>query len=545
MAFVESLESRSLMAAAPPAGLDLTFGNGTGFVDTPLAHNVALTGVATQPDGKILVSGYTKPHNDPAASTLIPNRDFFLARLNPDGTLDASFGGGDGCVTAGPYGAGDTEGLDDEAWDVAPMPDGRIVVVGRGGVARFTPDGSPDTSLDPSIEPADAPPGFARPEVHLDERGIGINLNHLRAVTPGPGDSVYLAGDLGGFYGALARMLPDGSLDPNFGDPARFPTAPPLFARVGVGGYYSTNVGALAALPGGGLLVATRRSWFDRESANIRVGIGLHAFNDAGREIPGFGNGPSVSPELHSGSWLGSNARDGSPADVDLAADGRIVAAGWAGNRGHAGAWVARFDANGMPDPTFGRKASVYARPMPVSAATDVEVGPDGKMTVALLTARNKRAANDHRSGYAVLRLNPDGSRDRTFGGRGKSRGVLHLPFPPAADAWPDPPARMSESPERTLLAHDPQGRLLVLAASNSTLHVARLADAPAATPPLLRPSPQSNFATESRRHGGVSVLPHHSRETQDKVDSLGAEVLRENGIASTRETPGSRTSQP
>jgi uncharacterized delta-60 repeat protein len=442
---------------------------------------VALSGVATQADGKILVSGYTKPHNDPAGNTLIPNRDFFLARLNPDGTMDASFGGGDGYVTAGPYGASDTEGLDDEAWDVAPMPDGRIVVVGRGGVARFTPDGMPDTSLDP----ADAPPGFARPMVHLDEMGAATPLNHLRAVMPGPGDSVYLLGDIPAFYGALARMLPDGSLDPSFGDPAAAPTAPTYFARVGPG-MYPTKVSALATLPGGGLLVAARRKWFDDDRSGERVGMGLFAFDGAGREIPGFGNGAGVSWRLGSGSWLASNARDGWTADVDVAADGRIVAAG---NRSGAGAWVARFDANGTPDPTFGRKASAYAKPMPVSAATDVEVGPDGKVTVALVTARNKSAANEHRNGFAVLRLNPDGSRDRTFGGRGKFRGVLPLPFPPATDAWPDPMVRMSDSPEKAVLAHDPQGRLLVLVASNSTLHVARLAEAPApAAQPAVAP---------------------------------------------------------
>jgi len=481
MVAVESLEARSLMAAPPPAGLDFSFGGGAGFVGHPLAHNVALSGVATQADGKILVCGYTKPTEpQPVSLSLTPNRDFFLARLNPDGTMDASFGGGDGYVTAGPYGAADTVGWDDEAWGVAPMADGRIVVVGLGGVARFLPDGTLDTSLDP----ANAPPGFARPEVHVfDWMGGPITnastfLTDLRGVAPGPDGSAYLLGHIPGFFGALARMFPDGSLDADFVAQPLAPTPSPLFSHFAVGN--PGDVGALTPLPGGGLLVAATRSWWDAASNRQRVGMGLYAFDDGGKPLPGFGNAPRVSPETQHGSWLGADGRAGSAADVDVAGDGRIVAAGAAGRAARRAAWVARFDANGVPDPTFGRRASAYVRAAAVTEATDVEVGSDGKVTVALVTARNRRAAQENRNGYAVLRLNPDGSRDRTFGGRGRARGVLHLPFPPAADPWPDALGHFRDSPEKAVLVTDPQGRLLVLAASNSTLHVARLAEAPA-----------------------------------------------------------------
>jgi hypothetical protein len=137
-----------------------------------------------------------------------------------------------------------------------------------------------------------------------------------------------------------------------------------------------------------------------------------------------------------------------------------------------------------------------------------VEVGPDGKVTVACVTARNRRAAAEHRTGFAVLRLNADGSRDPTFGGRGRARGVLHLPFAPSAAAWPDPPGGMRDSPEKAVLATDPQGRLLVLAASNATLHVARLAEPPA---PVAQRSP-----TGAPTRAAVAVVPPAAREADE-----------------------------
>ena len=88
---------------------------------------------ALQADGKIVVAGST---------TLGGNSDFAVARFNANGSLDASFFE-DGTKTVDYAGA-------DTARDVLVQPNGKIVVVGSGGVlgdvmvTRLNTDGSND-----------------------------------------------------------------------------------------------------------------------------------------------------------------------------------------------------------------------------------------------------------------------------------------------------------------------------------------------------------------------------------------------------------------
>jgi uncharacterized delta-60 repeat protein len=99
-------------------------------------HGIA---VGIQTDGKIVVAGSTSSNND-----------FAVARLNTDGSLDATFDT-DGKATP-------TFGGVDVGNDLAIQPDGKIVVVGftdQGGgatdnfaIARLNPDGSFDNSFD-------------------------------------------------------------------------------------------------------------------------------------------------------------------------------------------------------------------------------------------------------------------------------------------------------------------------------------------------------------------------------------------------------------
>lgn len=94
--------------------------------------------VAIQSDGKILAAGFGECRSNECFF------DAFLARYNPDGTLDTSFAN-DGSAQAGFVRA--------VADEVAIQGDGRIVVAGgneiEGGfaLARFQPNGSPDTSF--------------------------------------------------------------------------------------------------------------------------------------------------------------------------------------------------------------------------------------------------------------------------------------------------------------------------------------------------------------------------------------------------------------
>jgi uncharacterized delta-60 repeat protein len=92
-------------------------------------------GVALQANNKVVAVGGT-------GSGLVSD-DFALARYNANGTLDTSFSG-DGRQTT-------DFGLDDEAKGVVLQDDGKIVAVGGGnrdfGLARYNPNGSLDTSF--------------------------------------------------------------------------------------------------------------------------------------------------------------------------------------------------------------------------------------------------------------------------------------------------------------------------------------------------------------------------------------------------------------
>ena len=127
--------------------LDGSFGSG-GLVTTPVgAASAQASGLVIQPDGKVVVSGT-------AFFNGATDDDFGLVRYNADGSLDATFGS-NGIVTTdfGPIEPG-SDAPFDRANAVALQPDGKLLVVGSTGrlvtdfaLARYNPDGT----LDPSF----------------------------------------------------------------------------------------------------------------------------------------------------------------------------------------------------------------------------------------------------------------------------------------------------------------------------------------------------------------------------------------------------------
>ena len=106
----------------PDGTLDKTFGgNGKVITDFSNGFEEAIA-IAIQPDGKIVAAG--------SSTATRRSFDFALARYNPDGTLDKTFGSNGRVITYFKNDSGD------EAFDMALQPDGKIVVVGL-----FTPDG--------------------------------------------------------------------------------------------------------------------------------------------------------------------------------------------------------------------------------------------------------------------------------------------------------------------------------------------------------------------------------------------------------------------
>lgn len=121
------LNSFSLVRYNINGSLDTSFGL-NGLVTTPIgAGNASLNSAAIQPDGKIVAAGSSIGINGTS--------DFTLVRYNGDGSLDGTFGGGDGITTVDFNNSGDSAGK------VVLDSRGRAVVLGVSGnmfaIARF------------------------------------------------------------------------------------------------------------------------------------------------------------------------------------------------------------------------------------------------------------------------------------------------------------------------------------------------------------------------------------------------------------------------
>lgn len=177
--------------------LDQTFGSG-GLLKTDI-RGTALQRLVIQPDGKIVV---------PGVSLNGFFTDFVVARYNPDGRADLTFGTGGKVIT-------DFNGFSDSPSSILLQSDGKILVGGRGGspdfgsdfvIARYESNGVPDLAFGAA--------GKVSTDFFRGEDGI-LNLN----VTPdGKIIAAGVAARPGEFVGplALARYDADGIPDSTF-----------------------------------------------------------------------------------------------------------------------------------------------------------------------------------------------------------------------------------------------------------------------------------------------------------------------------------------
>ena len=191
-------------AVMPHAGsLDTNFGNGGKVVTDfggPIAEGQSLV---VQPDGKLVVAGRSSSN----AGSI-----FALARYNSDGSLDPSFGSGGKVTTAFPQG-------DSEILAMTLQQDGKIVAAGDTGgsanhgvmaVARYNPDGTLDQAFGTG--------GQATVD-------FGAGFHTAFAIGVQPDGKIVLAGtallmppSFTSSQFGLARLNPNGTLDPGFGN---------------------------------------------------------------------------------------------------------------------------------------------------------------------------------------------------------------------------------------------------------------------------------------------------------------------------------------
>ncbi|MEV6576450.1 hypothetical protein [Streptomyces sp. NPDC051577] len=120
--------------------LDVRFG-GNGTVKVQFGAESMANSLVLQPDGKVIAAGYT---GDGAGST-----KFALARFNPDGTLDDTFGQAGKTTTH--FGKSPDQ-ANDQANSLVLQPDGKVIAAGYTSsgrstvfaLARFRSDGTLD-----------------------------------------------------------------------------------------------------------------------------------------------------------------------------------------------------------------------------------------------------------------------------------------------------------------------------------------------------------------------------------------------------------------
>ncbi|NVB85604.1 MAG: hypothetical protein HOV81_44985 [Kofleriaceae bacterium] len=243
----------------PDGSVDSTFGaNGTASamfgLDTDTAYAVVL-----QPDGKIVVGGDS---NRGSSSTGV---DFALARFNPDGSLDSTFGNRGLVVTA--LGAGDSR---DSIYGLALQTiegETRIVAVGGEGdfgIARYHANGTLDTTFNGT--------GKLR-------NPYGSNIGAARAVAVTPQNELVIAGQIGHQF-AVAKLSQAGQVDPTFG--MRRTQVTPS----------SWNEGQAIALDGDKILVAGWAYEFNSSSGNFAI----VRYNANGELDPTFAGGKVITP---------------------------------------------------------------------------------------------------------------------------------------------------------------------------------------------------------------------------------------------------------
>ena len=303
----------------PDGRLDPSFG-GSGFVQTDFDFNQIdrASVLAIQSDGKILVAGTSR---DPFANISSPTQ-FAIARYNPDGSLDQSFGSG-GKATANV--AGFTQ-----VFGVRAAPDGAITVAGAHeagfshpevALARFSSLGAADPSFG-----AGGVQVAPFPYISIDRfSGMGF-LADGRVVAAG--DASVAVGD--NYRVVVERLIANGSPDGGFG-----PGGASVFGKLG-------RLSAADVEPNGAVFAAGMG--FSGDPRTLLVS----KFSPRGGFDRSFGR-------------HGTSAMRFRPAKADavaIASDrfGRILVAGTFKPHRTKEFLLARFEPRGEPDRGFGSR---------------------------------------------------------------------------------------------------------------------------------------------------------------------------------------------
>jgi uncharacterized delta-60 repeat protein len=316
-AALESGDAGVVLRYRANGSLDPSFGR-RGIVYVHRAgEQGAVVDLATQADGRIVgVGSVDVVTDDPDSDT----RRVLLFRLRRDGSLDPSFGSGGRVVTDLPTAV-------DVGVAIAVDARGRLVVGAQGGdplrenrrffILRYSANGLPDPTFQVTETAFPERPTSLLQDLALDRAGRIVAVGYaenLDVAAPPPTLAV------------AARYLPDGGLDPSFGIGGRAVVAP-------------TTLVSVLVQPDGKIAVSGGDSTFEV----------LRLMPDGSRDST-FGRDGDVRT---GGNFVFASAL--------VYRRGKLVAGGWNWPKrpGPQHFALARYDARGRLDPTFGRGGKV------------------------------------------------------------------------------------------------------------------------------------------------------------------------------------------
>ena len=395
-AVVQWLEPRCLLSAGQ---LDPTFGqNGIvgGYNDR--FPGGAASAVVVQKDGRIVIAGQSANYTGTPSPGTAADSHPALIRLNPDGSLDPTFGVA-GRVTQ-PLGQSD-ESIE----ALVSAPDGKLVAAGYSGseffVARFRPDGTLDTS-------------FGQGGFTLTSFAASDNANALalapdgKIVVVGTTSSASAGSSNQSSSFAIARYTSAGEIDPTFGAAGKVVES--LNSDLTMPGYSAAY--SVAIQRDGGILVG---------GTDARQNLAIIRLTPRGLLDATFGTSGIASPITDD---KGSQANS-----LSITSDGKILVAGDDGSD----LLVARVDSTGELDRGFGKRGTFtvalpdFSQQYPTAAdaanaanatGNAMAVQRDGKIVVVGFVRGYDHSYDPER--FAAVRITQSGRLDRGFGDKGE-----------------------------------------------------------------------------------------------------------------------------
>jgi uncharacterized delta-60 repeat protein len=374
-------------------------GTGAALISSDAASYSPSPDLAVQHDGSIVVAGTAVNFGQSSAPATA--EDFQVTRLLPPGTPDPSFGNG-GTVTT------DFAGAADYAAAVAVQPNGRIVVAGSAWeTSAVTLEASTDYALARYLPNGTLDKSFGKGGKATTDF-YGASADFLAGVIVQSNGQIVAAGDstIGTAFGLiqgtsvdLVRYNADGSLDTSFGNAGRILTQIPTTNAPP--GIYDYLTAEAVVQQGDGKILVVGYDLTTEELLAIR-------YTANGALDPTFGNGGIVLDPV---GWGASS--------VVIQPDSKIVLAGTdyaPGDGNPADIALLRLNADGTNDTMFGAGGVVLTN---VNGQYDEATGVALQSTGAIVVAGSVAAPFPGDGAAAVLRFTPSGALDTTFGAGG------------------------------------------------------------------------------------------------------------------------------